>query len=306
MRRPNNANNYYAQQERAVAVLPEVQDVTALVVRGTVHFAKKHKVITGSYLLGVIVLLFFSAGIPLSRQQQAEYHKIMDSIDLNAEYAASRDYWEAHNAYRATKGWFFSCDGLCQRNKERMKRSQAHLEAIRAESAARVSDAKHAAGGIFSELGVSETKEYFWQMFDSGKQFAKRQSMWDMMFIGIRQIHRGRDETFMEYALKVLIQVLINFSMGLIMALIFFIGGLWSIIRSYQANPLTAVAYFVCAACAAFSFVASYLLAVYGAAATSVYGVLKLAETSSRAQRIGQGQQQRYVGYTAGDRPHYD
>jgi hypothetical protein len=103
-----------------------------------------------------------------------------------------------------------------------------------------------------------------------GKQFAKRQSMWDAMFIGMRQMHRGRDETWVEYGLKLLLQVLINFSMGLIMALVFFVGGLISIIRSYQANPLFCVFFFVSATAAAMSFVATYLLAVYGAAAASV------------------------------------
>jgi len=118
-------------------------------------------------------------------------------------------------------------------------------------------------------------------------------------------MHRGRDETWFEFALKVLLQVLVNFSMGLIMALLMFVFGLWSIVRSYQANPLVAVAFFVGAACAAFAFVATYLLAVYGAAAGSVYGVLKVAETSARAQRrIEGGGGRRPVGY--GGRPHYD
>ena len=35
--------------------------------------------------------------------------------------------------------------------------------------------------------------------------------MWDAMFMGIRRM--GRDESMIEYALKVLLQVLINFSM---------------------------------------------------------------------------------------------
>ena len=91
--------------------------------------------------------------------------------------------------------------------------------------------------------------------------------------------------------------------MGLIMALIFFVVGLWSIVTSYQPNPLIAAIFFIMAACAAFAFVASYLLAVYGAAAGGVYGVLKIAETNARAARINGGrQQQPYMQ----NRPHYD
>ena len=89
-------------------------------------------------------------------------------------------------------------------------------------------------------------------------------------------------------------QVLMNFSLGLVMALVMFVIGLWSIVRSYQPNPIVAVFFFISAACAAFSFVATYLLAMYGAAAGGVYGVLKVAEGNLRLQQGRPG------------RPHYD
>lgn len=92
--------------------------------------------------------------------------------------------------------------------------------------------------------------------------------------------------------------------MGLIMALIFFVTGLFSIVRGYQANPLVAVAFFLAASAAAFAFVASYLLAVYGAAAGGVYGMLKLAETSQRAALADQRRRDR-LAYGQ-ERPHYD
>ena len=82
-----------------------------------------------------------------------------------------------------------------------MEEKQALLNAIRAEGAARMADAKQSVG-ILSEVGVNEVKDTFWQYLYQGKQFAKRQSMWDALFIGIRQMHRGRDESMLEYALK--------------------------------------------------------------------------------------------------------
>ncbi len=95
-------------------------------------------------------------------------------------------------------------------------------------------------------------------------------------------------------------QVLMNFSAGLVMALVMFVIGLWSIVRSYQPNPIVAVFFFVCAACAAFSFVATYLLAMYGAAAGGVYGVLKVAENNLRLQEGRPRQPHMH------NRPHYD
>merc|ERR1712048_1548712 len=104
--------------------------------------------------------------------------------------------------------------------------------------------------------------------------------------MGIRSM--SRDENMAEYIFKVLIQVLLNFSMGLIMALLFFIFGLWSIIKSYQPDPFTALVFFVSAACAGFAFVSSYLLVIYGAAAGGVYGVAKIAEGNMRIDQGGQ------------------
>ena len=177
-----------------------------------------------------------------------------------------------------------------------MERAEERLNAIRAEGQSRMSDAKSVAG-LFSEIGVGEVQDSFWSYFTSGKQFAKRQSMWDAMFIGFRSM--SRDENLIEYGLRLLMQVLMNFSIGLVMALIMFVIGLWSIVKSYQPNPIIAVFFFIMAACAAFSFVTTYLLGLYGAAAGGVYGVLKLAETNQR-QRLNQQQRQQYM-YT---RPH--
>jgi ABC-type multidrug transport system fused ATPase/permease subunit len=173
------------------------------------------------------------------------------------------------------------------------------LKAIREEGNARMSDAK-AIAGVTSEVGVEEMKDSFWQYITAGKQFAKRQSMWDMMFMAMRSLgQRHRDESTAEFVVRFLMQVLINFSMGLVMAFVFFVIGLWSIIRSYQPNPLVAVVVFICASCAAFSFVASYLLAIYGAAAGGVYGLAKMAENQARIQNGGQRQYMQ-------NRAHYD
>jgi len=61
-----------------------------------------------------------------------------------------------------------------------MDNAKAVLDEIKAEGYARMSDAKKVAG-IFSEVGVGEVKDSFWDYFQSGKQFAKRQTMWDAL-----------------------------------------------------------------------------------------------------------------------------
>jgi len=282
------------RQRQQQIVLPSVSDMGSIVARGSVSFAKKNKVISGSYIFGILFLVLIGSGTKLTMDQSRQYNHIMNTIDLDAEFRASNRVAQANQAYRASKGWF-TCDYLCSRNKQRLKEAEAVLDEIRKEGYARMSDAKSVAG-VFSEVGVAETKDLFWSYFAQGKAFAKRQSMWDMMFMGIRKM--SRDESTMEYVMKVLIQVLINFSMGLLMALAFFIFGLWSVVKSYQPNPLTAVAFFIGASCAAFAFVTTYLFAIFGAAAGGVYGMAKVVESNAR---IENGRRHQGVG----NRPHY-
>jgi hypothetical protein len=272
-----------------------------MIASGAARFARRNPVLTGSYLFGVVVLLFFSSGIPLSAEKIRNYHRILDTIDLQAEFDASQRYWNARNAYLATKGWFFSCDSTCQRNKARMQDAEAHLAEVRSTGNARMRDAKRTVG-VFSSIAAEEIRDSFWQYFDAGKQFAKRRSMWDLLFMSFRSMRRGRDETMLEFALKVLLQVLVNFSMGLMLALVMFVTGLYTLVRSYSGNPVVTVIAFCAASLAAFAFVTTYLMAVYGAAAASVYGVLKLAETSTRARIAQERRQGQPVEYRA----HYE
>ena len=106
---------------------------------------------------------------------------------------------------------------------------------------------------------------------------------------------------------KVLLQVLINFSIGLLMALVTFVLGLWSIVKSYQPNPLTALIFFVGASCAAFAFVSTYLLFMYGAAAGTVYRVAKVAESQLRLdqQHGGRNNNNFTAKAVPRQRPHY-
>lgn len=263
-----------------LARLPNASDFGTLAVHAVRTFARRNKVITTSYLFGLIILIISGTGTKLTWDQRRQYERIMNTIDLAAEDDAYKQYYYSKSNYDRTKGWF-TCDASCTRYKHRMEKDKVILDEIRREGQNRMSDAK-ATAGIFSEIGVGEVKDSFWEYFASGKRYAKRQSMWDAMFMGMRSM--GRDESMLEYGLKILLQVLINFSIGLIMALVFFIFGLWTIVRSYQPNPLTALAFFLSAVCAAFAFVTTYLFAVYGAAAGGIYGVAKIAENQMRLE----------------------
>lgn len=286
--------------------LPSQSQVGSFLIKGTGAFVRKHPVISGYYALGLLILLLGGSGLALSSTQQHEYNNIMSTIDVELEYEVSSKFAAADSAYRSTKGWF-SCDNLCTRNKRRMEDAKADLDAVRKEGYARMSDAKKVAG-IFSEVGVSEVKDSFWSYFNKGKAFAKRQSMWDAAFMSFRSM--GRNETMMEYLLKVGMQVMFNFTLGLVFCFFIFVFGLYSIVTSYQPNVFVAVGFFICATAAAFALVASFLMAMYGTAAGGLYGVAKVAEANMRleGQRNGGGgggyRQQNIGG--GGRRAHWD
>lgn len=289
------------RQRQQQIVLPNPDQIGSLVLRSSVAFARRNPVLSASYFFGILLLIVFGGGgRPLTAEQHSEYHRLLQTVDLQAEYQATTEYSRSYRTYQASRGWLWGCDAICTQNYQNMRQAEQIMQAIQKEGAARTADAKNAAG-LFSEIGIGEVQDAFWGHFHAGKQFAKRQTMWDMMFIGIRSMSRGRDESWIEFAIKVLMQVLLNLSMGLVMALVFFVVGLWTIVRSYQPNPLVAVLFFAGAAIAAFSFVVTYLLAVYGAAAGGVYTVLKVAEGASQA-RIAEQQRQRVQQ----GRPHYD
>ena len=162
--------------------------------------------------------------------------------------------------------------------------------------------------GPAEQYGVQETRDLFWEKFQGGKDFAKRQSMWDMLWIAMSSGGGRREESALVPVLRVIAQLLFNFTLGLCGALVVFIYKLWGVITTYQADPVSAVAFWVMASCAAFSMVATYLGLMFGTAGTAVYSMAKAAEANARlegnrprGQRpIGYARQQQY-----GQRAHY-
>jgi hypothetical protein len=92
------------------------------------------------YIIGILAIILIGSGTKLNYDQRREYNSIMNTIDLQAEFDASQEFWMEDRAYRTSKGWF-TCDGLCQRKKRRMEDAKYKLDQIRMEGQARMSDA---------------------------------------------------------------------------------------------------------------------------------------------------------------------
>jgi len=125
--------------------------------------------------------------------------------------------------------------------------------------------------GVFSTYGVQQTRDLFWRMFAHGKGFAKRQTMWDALFVGLSAM--SRDETIVEYAGRLLFSMLFNFTFGLFGALVAFVWNLWTVVSSFGADILTGGFFFLVCSISAAAFSISWLLGLYAATAGVVYFV---------------------------------
>lgn len=262
---------------------------------------RRHKGLVGMWALGLL-LLVFATGFSVTEEQEATYNAIMNKVDFKRMQHAQQKAHVLGQQYYASKG-FFSCDAVCTANYESLQHAQSELRSLQNDFAAVSSEAKQTVG-LFSEYGVQEVRELFWAQFASGKDFAKRSSWYDLIFMGIGSM--GRDESLMEFALRFLMNMLINFTMGLIGALIGFYWYLWGVISSYEPNFLVALSFFMLASTAATSMVVSYLVGLYSAAAGSVFVAAKIGgqgmrvQDQTRRQQAFLQQQQRQQ-----QRPHY-
>ena len=81
--------NNNRQPNQQLVRLPEPSEMGSLVVRNVTSFARRNKTVTGFYLLGWVFLLFVGSGTRLTVQQQATYNRIVETIDVQAEYDAT-------------------------------------------------------------------------------------------------------------------------------------------------------------------------------------------------------------------------
>jgi len=181
--------------------------------------------------------------------------------------------------------------------------AQARVDDALRERAEIQSEAK-AQVGIWSQYGVDEVRERFWAAYQSGKDFAKRMTFWDVMFgIGGR-----RDEEFYVTMLRWLGQIMLNFTVGLVSALFSFMFSLISMLWEYKTSYLSGILFFAVAMTGASAMVATFVGGMY---ATAAGGIYTLIQSSSRAARLEGGraarqQRMRYEPQMPRRYEHYD
>lgn len=254
---------------------------TAMIDLG-VRVVKKNPIKVGSYFIGLIICLFVN-GYSTSEGSRMQYNKILSTIDYDRLNNVRDDFDYASRAYYRSKGWF-TCDTTCKQKYTIMKEHEKLHNTLVHETESITSEAKSTLG-LFSEFGVGETRDLFWTRFAQGKSFATRQSKWDALFMGIQAM--GRDETIVSYALRVIMNMLFNFTLGVCGAVIWFLFSVWHLITTYKANILAGLAFFAMAALGAIAFALTWLIGIYIATAGTVYVGAKFIATNMRIEGGG-------------------
>lgn len=264
-----------------------MEDISTALVDVGVRWVKRNPVPVGSYLVGLALCLFFS-GLSLSQTQAEAFREDLQRIDYGALEDARYEMQVAYRDYYNSKGYFFRCDDECQWRKKVHQQAEATYNRLKAEETAQISDAKSKLG-VFSEVGVQEARDLFWQRFEAGKGVAKRQTKFDAIFYGFRAM--TRDENILSYIFSMILNILFNFTMGIIMTVVTFIFSVVGVIRSYQTSILSGLVFFAGAALAAGAFAMTWLIILYLGTATTVYAATKLIAANMRIEN-GAGRQQ--------------
>lgn len=243
-------------RDQQLARAREIDQLSTVLVDVGVRFVKRNPIKVGLYVVGLLICLLFN-GISVSQEQNINFEKQLSSIDYSASQNAGMEADIAYDRYYRSKGWFFSCNQQCQINKEAYEQALNRYKHEQAQISGQLSAAKSSLG-LYSEFGVSETRNMFWDRFGMGKSFATRQTKYDALFMGLGAM--GRDESLVNYLMRIIIRALFNFTLGVCMAVVTFMWSLVGLIRSYQPSMLTFVTFFGFASIAAISFALTWLI----------------------------------------------
>mmetsp|Transcript_111024 Transcript_111024/g.313090 ORF Transcript_111024/g.313090 Transcript_111024/m.313090 type:complete len:350 (-) Transcript_111024:120-1169(-) len=253
-------------------------DITAVVAKTAISFARGRPVLLSVWTLGLL-LAAFAGGVPVNDAAGEAYSLMRQHAEVIDSREVGRSLEELDNlerAYYNAKGWFGACDDPCMKayDKVQMARSEAaRLQSRRDEV---LSQARQEVG-IWSSIGVQDVRDCFWAAWKSGKDFAARMTMYDAMFM-----MGGRDETLVTIMFRLFVKYVINLTMGLIGAFCYFVYNVYCLVVSYGANVLSSLAFVLLAAIAGLSVVASFLGIAFGAAAG---GALALIQQTAKQQK---------------------
>jgi len=286
-----------------------------ILVRAGKAFVSSPKAIGSASLwfFGLWCMLYAAAPSPTTSEQRQRFNDLRlqaDSID-GMDDAMDRCFQSQQEVYHA-KGWFSwlstTPEVAALQSVEMVECSK--LQVLLDQQNELKRDA-FAVVGLWSEFGVEEARTLFWDCLEKGKGFAKRSTFYDMLFGAVMR----RDEGMGAFAARIVLNFVINMTLGLIGALLAFFYYLWGMVLLYKASFLGGLAFFAVALFAGVSMAMVYIFVVYGTVAAAGYTLVYMAVNNQRIEGGGAGRQRqqqqqqqrlRYPQQQQQQRPHYD
>lgn len=283
-----------AANEQAMKKVEDL-DIGAMVLTTATGIVKNRPVGVSMWVLGLL-LAAFANGFKVDDLQAESYKVTLDmaeEVDRTELNKAHRALAAAEDRHYQTKGWFWQCDNRCQKEKDKADMAQAEVYRLMKKRDQIMSDARSEVG-IWSTFGVSDVRASFWRAWKSGKDWAARYTMMDAMFMMIG----GKEETAASMMMKILMQYIINLTMGLIGAFFFFMYSAYTLVVSYGEPALSGIAFFLLVLVAGVATVGSYLCAIYGTVAGGGLYLVKQAakQAALKGEQGGRRQQVQYGG----------
>lgn len=254
---------------------------------------KSPKVKTGVSLwaIGMFFMLLAPGLTTVTPAMKREYEtRMLNAANMPEFQDAYVQYMEAQSYADEAKVWFWRFrepynEIVPQRQKlaDKWQVEMNRLDAIREQQ---MKDAK-AYVGLWSDFGMAEVRQRFWDAYDKGKVFAQQQTFYHT----IMRVLSSRDEDVVSLLVNWIFVALTNFTTGLLGSLFYFFFSLVSMVYSYQPDPFSALAFIVLGFVGAASVIASYLVGIYGMVASGAYVISKVVVRDA----LEQGQQNQRI-----------
>jgi len=270
----------------------ERMDVQALMLGTVTSFVKHRPIFVSFWVLGLL-LAASAGGLPVG-SEAAEAYQLMrqhaEVIDVRELGQALERLQQEEDGYYRARGWFGSCDSDCERARDKVALARTEAVRLQEQRDKVLAEARHEVG-IWSSFGVQDVRDSFWSAWTSGKEFATRWTMMDMLFMGIG----GREETLVTVALRVVVRYVVNLTMGMIGAFFFFVYNVYCLVASYGESALSGLAFLLLAFVAGLATVSAYLTAVYGLVAGG--GLMLMQRAAMQAVANGSAKEQGRLQY---------
>lgn len=283
-------------------------DIGAVVLRTATNVVKQRPISVSIWALGLL-LAAFANGFQVDDIARESYSMTLshaEEVDRKDLSKALRELQLAEDRYYAAKGWFWSCDSKCQKAYDKANMARAEVSRVQRMRDEIMTNARREVG-IWSVFGVRDVRNSFWSAWKSGKDVAARWTMMDSIFM---MVGGSREESMISVILKIVMQYIMNLTVGLIGAFFYFIYNVYHLIVSYGEPTMSGLAFFLLVLVAAMSTVGTYLCAIYGTVAGG--GIYLLKQAAKHAAVEGdQAGRRRQVQYGSGRvgggyRPHTD